>query len=142
MVRTFVITVLLSVALHPGCQDDNGESVIREQSATARAQCEREAQENEPPGVRGTLAGAFETTLKAVKAEYRRLYDKDFPGLGEPSGEPVALCYYDVPAEQTAGSRPGRLGPIERVSIVVDPQLNAVLIHGGPKSAVPVEAID
>jgi hypothetical protein len=64
--------------------------------------------------VRGTLVGAFETTIKAVKAEYRRLYDKDFPGLGL----------------------------IERVSIVVDPQLNAVLIHGGPKSSVPVEAID
>lgn len=142
MVRTFVIMVLLSVALHPGCRDEKGESVVREESATARAQCEREAQENEPPGVRGTLVGAFETTIKAVKAEYRRLYDKDFPGLGQPSGEPLALCYYDVLAEQTAVSPPGRLGPIERVSIVVDPQLNSVLIHGGPKSAVRVEAID
>ncbi len=142
MVRPFVITVLLSVALHPGCQDEKRESVVREQSATARAQCEREAQENEPPGVRGTLVGAFETTIKAVKAEYRRLYDKDFPGLGEPSGKPLALCYYDVPAEQTAVSPPGRLGPIERVSVVVDPQLNGVFIHGGPKSSVPVEAIN
>jgi len=142
MVRRVAIVSLLSAVMLLGCSDQEGGSASRQESASARAQCEREAETNEPPGVRGTLAGAFETTRKAVDREHRRLYDKEAPSLGNPSDEPLALCYYDVSAEQTAVIPPGKLGPVERVSIVIDVQLNSLLLHGGPKRAVPVRAID
>jgi hypothetical protein len=95
----------------------------------------------EPPGGRGTLVGAYVTTREAVRAEYRRQYGKDWPGLGNPSDDPLVLCYYDVPKEQTALSPPGSHGPIERIAIVVDAQLNGQWLYGGPKTAVPVQGI-
>lgn len=95
----------------------------------------------EPPGARGILFGAYETDVREVGAEYRRLYRKEWPGIGDRKDQGLALCYYDVPAEQTAVSPPGALGPIERISIVVDGQLNSVLLHGGPRTAVPIRPI-
>jgi hypothetical protein len=142
MVRPFAIAALLVALPWAGCRD-NGGSATRAQSAAARAQCEREAQTSDPPG-RGALVGAFDTTVKAVQTEYRRLYHKDLlgGGLADRKGkERLALCYYDVPAEETAVSPPGRLGPIERISIAVDAQLNSFGINGGPKSAIPVKGI-
>ena len=141
MVRPLAVIALLVALLCTGCRDEGG-SATRAESAAARAQCEREAQTSDPPG-RGTLVGAFDTTVKAVRAEYRRLYQQDPPGGGladRKAGERLALCYYDVPAEATAVS-PGRLGPIERVSIAVDSQLNSFGINGGPRSAIPVKGI-
>ena len=128
----------LLLVLMTGCRDDRP---LPEQSASARAQCEREAQTTEPPGGMGTLVGAYETTREAVVAEYRRLYSKDWPGLGNPSDDPLVLCYYDVPLEQTALSPPGSAGPIERISVVVDAQLNGRFLHGGPKAVVPVQGL-
>jgi len=141
MVRPFAVAALLVALLCAGCRD-NGGSATRSQSAAARALCEREALTNDPPG-RGSLVGAFDTTVKAVRAEYRWLYYKDLGGglADRKGGERLALCYYDVPAEETAASPPGRLGPIERVSIAVDAQLNSFGINGGPKNAIPVKGI-
>ena len=129
----------LLLVMITGCRDNR--PMLPEQSASARAQCEREAQTTEPPGARGTLVGAFETTVKAVVAEYRRLYSEDWPGLGNPSDDTLVLCYYDVPQEQTALSPPGSAGPIERISIVVDAQLNGGFLHGGPKTVIPVKGL-
>jgi hypothetical protein len=127
------------LVLFPGCQGD--KPAVREESASARAQCEREALTNEPPDMRGTLVGAFETSVKAVKGEYEKEYRKEWPGIGDTKDGALALCFYDVPAEQTAVSPPAESGPIERVSIIVDTHLNSLLLHGGPKSAVPVQGI-
>jgi len=85
--------------------------------------------------------GAFETTIKAVEPEIRREYKHSARGVpklaSQPQDEPLALCYYDVPAEQM------RVQPdIERVGIVVDQRLNSFLLYGGLKSKVPVRGID
>ncbi|MEW6476780.1 MAG: hypothetical protein AB1679_31375 [Actinomycetota bacterium] len=98
-------------------------------------------QTTEPAGAMGTLVGAYETTREAVVAEYRRLYNKDWPGLGNPSDDPLVLCFYDVPPDQTALSPPGSAGPIERISVVVEAQLNGRFLHGGPKTAVPIQEL-
>jgi hypothetical protein len=141
MIGRVWITASVLLALMTGCRADNA---TRPESAAARALCDREVGTTDPPGSRGVLVGAFDTTVRAVGAEHRRLYRRDLPGDGladRRGDEQLALCYYDVPAEQTAVSPPGLLGPIERVSVVVDSQLNSYGLHGGPKSAVPVEGI-
>ena len=83
--------------------------------------------------------GAFETTIKAVNPEIRREYaNRDrIPELAsQPEDEPLALCYYDVPAEQV------RVQPeIERVGIVVDQRLNSFLLYAGRKNEVSVRPI-
>jgi len=129
--------VLVLAAFGAGCQGD-GKAPTTQESDDARVLCEREAATNEPPGVRGTLVGAFETTIKAVEPEIQREYDKldRTPKLAsQPEDDPLALCYYDVPIDQA------QVTGIERVGMIVDQRLNSFLLYGGPKKEVPVHGI-
>jgi hypothetical protein len=89
--------------------------------------------------VRGALIGAFPTTINAVKAAIRRAYKNQArtPKLASgPGDEPLAVCYYDVPAGQQ------QVQPeVERVGIVVDQRLNSLLLYAGRKSEVAVKPI-
>ena len=142
MARPVVLAaLLLLVSFGPGCRTGDGRPQD-EQSTTARALCEREAQTNEPQGGRGTLLGAYATTIKAVNPEIEREYkgqerDGRLPTLvSQPGNEPLALCYYDVPADQL------QVQPeVERVGIVIDQRLNSFVLYSGRKSEVPVQPI-
>ena len=138
MVHRFVLVLPVLALLGAGCQSHEGSGNGQE-SAAARALCDREAQTNNPPGVRGTLVGSFETTNKAVEPEIRREYKNSSraPRLAsEPQDEPLALCYYDVPAAQVQIQH-----GIERVGVIVDQKLNSFLLYAGPKAKVPIRGI-